>query len=141
MQLASCSELFGERLPLPCTCLAVAAGGRRLAVSQGRPILVIDPQNRQRLTTLDAPAEVVDLAFDRDGTLLASASLAEKVIHLWEPQAGKLLADLPVPSGDLRRVALSPSDRWLAALDGQGRMYLWDLNEVRARLLEVGLDW
>jgi WD40 repeat protein len=139
--LAARSERLTIGLPLRCSGLALAGAGRFLAVGQGRQVAVFDHAGR-RVATLDGhAAEVASLAFDREGTLLASAAANQNGVTLWNPQTGQRLASLPTGNGAVRGVGLSPPGRWLAALDFTGRMHLWDLVEVRQRLREVSLDW
>jgi WD40 repeat protein len=137
------AEVFAQHLPRPVSCLALAAGGRMLALDQNNQILVFELHTtRRQVAALHGPkAGISDLAFDRNAALLVSVSTAEKMVRLWDPGAGIALATLPTDPQDVYRVAVSPSGRWLAGLDYRGGVRLWDLAEVRHRLDEVGLNW
>ena len=120
---------------------AIAEGARLVAVADGLKILIADAIEKRALAPLEGHTDSIsDLAFDRPGKLLASASV-DGTVRLWAPASGKLLATLDTGEARTTRVALSPSGRWLAVGYVDGRVRLWDLFEVRVSLRSADLDW
>jgi tetratricopeptide (TPR) repeat protein len=121
--------------------LALADGARLLAVGTSKDITVYDPHAGKEVAVLRGhEGAVVDLAFDRAGVLLASAS-EDGTTRLWHARTGRELAAFDNGPKTVTRVALSPTGRWLATGDFDGRVRLRDLFEVRRDLRAAGLDW
>lgn len=77
-------------------------------------------------------------AFSGDGQLLALQP-DERLVALMNPETGEELLRLTPLANSTTSVAMSPDGRWLAASTPLG-VQLWDLQETRRRLGELGLD-
>jgi WD40 repeat protein len=88
----------------------------------------------------DLAARAGPLAFGGD-RLLAIAPTPRQV-RLVEIATGRELATLTVPHPELIEwMCFSPDGRRLAVAYGNDLVHLWDLQQLRARLAEMGLDW
>jgi WD40 repeat protein len=142
VQVSSASEFCAATLPAPASNLALARAARRAAVACGKSIIVLDPRTGQTVGTIGGhDADVRTLALDAEGELLASASVEEGVVRLWRVATGEALATFSLGGDGASHVALSPTGRWLAAVDARGQLRLWNLFEARAQLRLAGLDW
>src|SRR5262249_11997032 len=135
-------KVFAVGFPMPVSCVAVAAGGRLFAVATSQAIALYDPHARRATATLTGHGgEIGDMAFDAAAMRLASVCRQDGTVRLWDTATGERLAAFDTGWQGVSRVALSSSGRWLAAMDYQGRVRLWDLAAVRRQLEEAGLDW
>ena len=71
---------------------------------------------------LDHGAEIRDLAWSGDGSVLASAG-RDLVIRLWE--GGEALAALSPHASDVRAVAFVAGDRSVVSASNDGRVRVW----------------
>jgi WD40 repeat protein len=118
------------------------AGQRRLAVSGGSQIRLYDLTDPQRFVTLSGHQDMItDLAFNCSGDMLASLCAGDGTARLWQAEGHECLAVFHTRQKQPTRVALSPAGRWLSVADNDGQLKLWDLGEVRSRLLAARLDW
>jgi WD40 repeat protein len=69
---------------------------------------------------------VFELAFSRDGSLLASAS-ADQTVKIWNTATGERLDTLGQPEGEQRAVAFSPDDQWVVAGGADRQVRMWRL--------------
>lgn len=76
-----------------------------------------------------------------DGRWLAVSSITGMGINIWDLEAEKLSLALPEEAGAIWRLAWAPDSVRLTAASGAGDIVTWDLDEVRRRLEELGLDW
>ncbi len=81
--------------------------------------------------TLQVCCDVLDLSFDRTGTILASAHAGDDGVILWDASTGEQIAvldgfDLP------EAVDFSPARDVLAIAD-DNRVYIWDVQRERIR--------
>ncbi len=81
------------------------------------------------------------IAFTRSGQTVAIAHSSQE-IKLRDVESGRELATLaaPVPES-LRTLCVASDGGWLAAGTTSGVIQLWDLERIRLRLREMGLDW
>jgi WD40 repeat protein len=77
---------------------------------------------------------ILGLAYNKDGTRLASAS-RDKTVKIWDPAGGKELLTIKDHPREVHAVAFSPDGKWLASTTGQwlkkekkfqGEVRLWD---------------
>ena len=71
------------------------------------------------------------LAYSSDGRLLVSSDLSRPRITVWDPATGQPIRSLIAPTGDMRRFALSPEGRWLAAAGPTRAASIWALDTGR----------
>ena len=64
------------------------------------------------------------IAFNEDGSILASAGATDKVVNLWNPDTGELQKTLTGHLGDVYYVAYSPEGDVLASGDSEGNIRL-----------------
>jgi hypothetical protein len=114
------------------TGLAYAADGR-LAAGLADGSLVIRPAAGGAASTIQASTSAVtSVAWHPAGSALASAH-RDKLIRLWNPETGKLLATLASPIAEnplfpkgIERIAFSADGSRLAAAYADGEMRIWD---------------
>jgi Flp pilus assembly protein TadD len=81
------------------------------------------------------------VAFAPDTGMMALTD-SLRSIRLLDPRDGRELATISAPdSEELTWLCFSPDGRRLAAGTQDGAIQLWDLQEIRARLRGMGLDW
>jgi WD40 repeat protein len=80
--------------------------------------------------------------FSPDGKLLA-VETGSGAIRLVNPDSGREYARLEDPNQDRAgRITFSPDGTQLVATSGDSQsIHVWDLRLIRARLVEMGLDW
>ena len=135
-------------LPPQATRFALAPDGRTLAVAVGGDraggVALLDPSDGRVLHRLKAPGEaagpIFSLAFSPDGRELAVGGREQ--IRLWS-----LAGPSPAPivrlggsQGPINVLAYDPSGRHLASGSFDGTVKVWDLDHVRGKLAELGLD-
>jgi len=103
-----------------------------------------------RLWTMDSgqvlgleghPNLVMSVAWNPDGKGLASASLNDRVVRLWDTSTGKQIGALPGHYVDVDAVAWSPDGKTVASGDPQGTVRLWDPDTQKERQIIEGLGW
>ncbi len=110
--------------------MAFAPDGRGLVVNRDRVLQVLDLARGKFAHTWHAPdgeyaheKPFDHLVYSPDGALLACASQSSRHVQLWEAASGRLLADLPIGSGELA-CAFRPGGRALVVSDArQVRVY------------------
>lgn len=78
--------------------------------------------------------EISALAWNRDGTLLATSS-KEDGVKLWAMPDGAAVAELHTRNTDPSDLAFSPDGHSLAVANWSGALELWDLGELRPRAM------
>ncbi len=127
--------------------VAISPDGRWLAAADDQHVVLWDlhgpsgatprPPDR-RLPGHRNPIRA--LAFSADGRYLASGS-DQGVVFLWDGYTFERVVTLTGPSAQVRGLAFSRDGRFLAATGYAATTTLWDLDLVRARLREMGLNW
>lgn len=109
----------------------VAAGGT------GKVVTVRGPLDLAELRHLPTSSAIRDLAFSRDGSLLAAA-VQDGTVKIWQHPSGQPCHDLEGPAACMS-VAISPDGRIVAAGDVNGVIALWDLvaNRLRGFLFDA----
>ncbi len=82
---------------------------------------------------------VTQVAFSRDGRLLASCS-SDNTIRIWDVASGKELRTLTGHTNNIESVDFSPDSRLLASASDDGSTFLWDLNTGEHLLTLISLD-
>ena len=122
--------------------LAFSPDGKILAFAKGNRIIIWDVERETEIRTLTGhDYAVVSLAFNQDGTLLASGSLGE-VVKLWDVDNGSEFSTLSRNSDFVQRfdIAFSPDGLILATV-GDEKITLWDVNNGTASFVFDGPPW
>jgi WD40 repeat protein len=109
------------------TALAFSADGCLLAsADSGLTVHVWDFAAKKTLRQLKGPqGEIRCLAFSADGNKLASSG--DRMIHLWGPQTGQVLAGSGPRPVAHTSLAVSPNGKYLASNGGGAASRLWDV--------------
>ena len=125
--------------------IAPSPDGRLVALGhQKGQVSIVSAADGTLLGTIPAPDEpdaVTALTFSRGGELAVGSRLG--LIRLWSVAPdGKFerVVTLPGQQGEVRVLTYAPDGRRLAAGDADGAD-VWDLDQVRKRLVEIGLGW
>ncbi len=111
---------------------------------QNGRVSIVSAADGKLLDTVPSPGEpdaVTALAFSREGELAIGSRSG--LIRLWSVRAGgksERIVTLPGQQGEVRALTYAPDGRRLAAGDADGAD-VWDLDQVRKRLVEIGLGW
>jgi WD40 repeat protein len=88
---------------------------------------VWDASSGQRVATLTASAHILDLAFDAEGTRLATTH-SDGTIRLWNPRTGEQTLVLYASDEEVGGVAFSPDGSMLASGGESGIVHVWTLD-------------
>ncbi|MCE9530830.1 MAG: protein kinase, partial [Planctomycetes bacterium] len=70
--------------------------------------------------------------FAADGTLVSGSS--DGTLKVWDPAEGKLLKTIEATDAEVRCVAVSKDQRWLAAGIRYGQIKIWDMTTWKEHL-------
>ncbi|HEV3257629.1 MAG TPA: WD40 repeat domain-containing protein [Gemmataceae bacterium] len=124
-------------------CLAFAPDGKTLALGQDNKVVLWDVRRATKRAMLAGHEDTVtSLAFNADGTVLASSGGQDHSIRLWKVATGKQLLSITAPMNPVvGLVAFSPDGKVLAASYGDGTVKLWDATTGEGRMaLQEGVD-
>jgi WD40 repeat protein len=108
--------------------VAFSPDGHRLAVATGWSVKVWDTAAWKLLLTLKGHQEIVwSVCFTPDGATLLSGS-EDGTVRVWDGESGRQKAALDWKVGKVRAVAVAP-DGMTAAVGGDGKVVLWDVDE------------
>ncbi len=115
------------------TSLAFSRDGQRLAAAGGRLAKVWDAATGEELLTLKGHTDdVVSLAFNPDGTRIATAS-RDQTVKIWDAVRGQEAFTLKGHT-DFQSVTFSPDGKRLACRDQDGAIWVWEARPMRAAL-------
>jgi WD40 repeat protein len=95
-------------------------------------IKVWDTNMQEEITELQQAGDVSSLAFNQNGSLLATGS-SEGTVILWKMDGNDFtqMGNTLHLNGYPRFLAFSPDDKWLAGGGSTSFAYLWDINTVQ----------
>ena len=129
----------------PVRGLAWSRDGRWIASTAGNEIHIWTPEDGKLKTSLKGHEKAVStVAFSPDGTSIASGS-DDFSVRLWNIEQGKETANL---NADLEKksktqincVTFSPNGKLVAAVDGNGKLQVWNPSLEPAKRLVSGWD-
>jgi WD40 repeat protein len=126
----------------PVVPLAIATAGRRLAFR-------LDPQQAalwefpglKQVAVFEAPARngpITSLFLSPGGRYLAIQQ-QRNLVTVWETQTRQPLLTVSIQGERLGQVVFSPDEKYLACVDGNVRLLLYDLLDYRAELGQLGI--
>ncbi len=124
-----CSKtFFNVSLGYAATPVAFSPNGDILVISTG----LWDRHKQQYLKKVSQVPQshtrkVVSVAFNPDGTMLATGSLDEK-LKLWDIQTGQYLREFQGHNRGVYSIAFHPNGNILASSDGDYTVRLWDVH-------------
>ncbi len=103
--------------PESVDCLEIHPGGNLLALGSNKQVLLYDRATGKVLHTLTGHQGVINrVSFSGDGRLLASADLADGLVHVWDTTTGKRLRSLgDKAAGTAVSIAFAPGKRAVLA--------------------------
>jgi WD40 repeat protein len=124
------SDLYTEQR------MAYSPDGRLLATCDSNQLKVYNPVSGELLMTLSGhEADVISVAFSRDGKYLATGSV-DTTVRIWEASSGKLIRDLKGHTAEVGGLAFGPDGKLLFTSSEDGTLILWDI-ETGERLREL----
>ena len=124
--LAPSLELIGGALSVPSAVFS--PDGTILASVDDQVIRLREVSSQRLVRSIQVDTAVFCLAYNSDGSLLASGDLGNAV-RLWDPSSGQALRDLRLggpPGAFVWAMAFSPDGKWLAAGSSNASVSLWD---------------
>jgi WD40 repeat protein len=107
--------------------------GKRLSAAEGNQVIIWDLTPTSAALTIDKAGLV---ALRPDGQLIATNSVVDNDVHLWQTATGQQLFHFPGHSGSVTSLAFSPDGQRLASGWPDGTMKLWDLSS-RQEILSI----
>ncbi len=132
-----------ERLPIALNLqserireVAYSADGARLVAAHGDRgtsgcLRVWDMTAGQELAAFPEPRGIYSAHISPDGRLVASCSFSDRLIRVREVESERLVGEIRC-GVQLARVRFSPNGKWLATASTDGKLLLWDVEQVLA---------
>jgi WD40 repeat protein len=118
--------------------LAYSRDGRLLAASTGKSARIWDVQTHEQLGVLPHIGRVYGLAFNADGSRLATAC-QDSVVHLWDVKTAQEVAELRGHESYVHAVDFSRDGTRLLSASGDFTVRLWDTLSPAERHARGGL--
>ena len=113
---------------------------KNLKVETTGQIVLWDPATGQRVGTIKGHGKgIVDVAFSRDGKLIASAG-SDNTIKIWDVATQRELRTLTGHPGSIESMDFSPDGKLLASASEDGSTFLWDTGTGEHLLTLISLD-
>jgi len=107
-------------------------------VAVGSALRIIDlATGADRVNSKADDVQTTCAAVSPDGSLVATGGM-NKVVKLWDPKTGKLLASLDAHKGTISSLAFSPNGAWLASAAQDRSIRLWPISAKGAGDLRPG---
>jgi hypothetical protein len=93
-------------------------------------VILWDLGTGRRRWELSRPGAVARVAFNHSGRLLAVVGFAQRM-QIVSTETGQQVQQLACPCRDMRSIAFSPDDAWIAGGGRNGRIRIWDIEHAR----------
>ena len=127
--------------------LAVSADGMLAVGTADKKVLLrkIDATAGDQAVTLTGHAgEIFTLAFNRDGTRLASAG-RDQMVKMWDPTTGREVQTFTGVAGEINGVGFTADARFLASASSDGSLMIWNTQTGSLSAIVVSVpgkdDW
>ncbi|MFH0903280.1 MAG: protein kinase [Pseudomonadota bacterium] len=121
------SDAIARGLPT-VRAAALSPASDLLATGHQNLLAVWDPTTGTELASIEYGGTVFTIAFNNDGTLLASGD-AVGTLTVWQPRTLKPLRQLTREPTVIARARFSPDGRYLVASTRENRVRVWDVHD------------
>jgi WD40 repeat protein len=126
---------------IPCELWArsvVASSKGKIAIGSSKKVTLAESDG----TVIGTGGDTAPYAFSPDGRKLAGSTWREGRVTIWDGETLDELGSWDAHEGNANTVAISPNGRILATTGGDGKVRLWDVEDVESHrlLAEVSHD-